>query len=204
MRSSRYVCARRFALEDARQTDSFPMQKAEVHCKKLAVTAVLEYGHRLRRYLQTRLNRARWHDVEDLAQEVYFRLLRYDESKLVQDPARYVLGIASNVVADYYLGAGRSNVSLDDAGADLESIDDLTQDSLDQLSLEQEIERAFSKLPERCAIALLLVKRDGLTYEQAAAKLGTTPKMVSNYVVEAKKEIRLSIFEASTHSIGSR
>lgn len=180
------------------------MQKAEVRSKKLAMTAVLDYGHRLRRYLQTRLNRAHWNDVEDLAQEVYFRLLRYDESKLVQDPARYVLGIASNVVADYYLVGGRANVSLEDAGAELESLGDITPDSLNQLSLEQEIERAFSKLPERCALALLLVKRDGLSYEQAAQRLGTTAKMVSNYVVEAKKEIRLSIFESSTHRTGRR
>jgi len=180
------------------------MQKAEVYCDKLAITAMLEYGHRLRRYLQTRLNRARWDDVEDLAQEVYFRLLRYDQSRLVQDPARYVLGIASNVVADYYIGTRRGNVSLDDAGEELESLDDVTQDSLNQLSLEQEIERAFSRLPERCAIALLLVKRDGLSYEQAAERLGTTVKMVSNYVVEAKREIRLSIFDSSTSAAGSR
>ena len=180
------------------------MHQAEARCNKLAITAMLEYGHRLRRYLQTRLNRARWHDIEDLAQEVYFRLLRYDESKLVQDPARYVLGIANNVVADYYLGARRANVSLEDAGAELESLDDVTQDSVNQLSLEQEIERAFSKLPKRCAIALLLVKRDGLSYEQAAERLGTTAKMVSNYVVEAKKEIRLSLFEASPGSPSSR
>lgn len=186
-------------------TDCFlQMQKAEAHCEKLAITAMLEYGHRLRRYLQTRLNRARWEDIEDLAQEVYFRLLRYDRSKLVQDPARYVLGIASNVVADYYIGVQRTNVSLDDAGAELESLDDESQDSLNQLSLEQEIERAFSKLPERCAIALLLVKRDGLSYEQAAEQLGTTVKMVSNYVVEAKREIRLSIFDASSPASGSR
>ncbi|WP_161965690.1 RNA polymerase sigma factor [Steroidobacter cummioxidans] len=164
----------------------------------MATTAVLEYGHRLRRYLRTRLKRERWHDIEDLAQEVYFRLLRYDENKLVQDPARYVLGIASNVVADYYyLHARRAHVSWDDADAELAGHDHRTEDSVDQLSLEQEIERAFSSLPERCAIALLLVKRDGLSYEQAAQKLGTTARMVSNYVVEAKKEIRLSIFETS-------
>jgi RNA polymerase sigma factor (sigma-70 family) len=180
------------------------MQKTEAPSKKLAVTAVLEYRHRLRRYLQTRLNRVHWHDIEDLAQEVYFRLLRYDESKLVQDPARYVLGIASHVVADYYLGTGRGNVSLEDAGAELESLDDNTQDSLTLLSLEQEIERAIGNLPERCAIALLLVKRDGLSYEQAAERLGTTVKMVSNYVVEAKKEIRLSLFESPRRNTGSR
>lgn len=180
------------------------MQKPHVHREKLAITAVLEYGHRLRRYLQTRLNRARWDDIEDLAQEVYFRLLRYDRSKVVQDPARYVLGIASNVVADYYIGAQRANVSLEDAGAELESLVDGTQDSMNQLSLEQEIERAFSRLPERCAIALLLVKRDGLSYEQAAERLGTTVKMVSKYIVEAKREIRLSIFDASTRDPGSR
>lgn len=174
------------------------MPKAELRSVPLATTAVREYGHRLRRFLQTRLHRERWHEIEDLAQEVYFRLLRYDQTKLVEDPARYVIGIASNVVADYYLGVPRTSVSLEDAAAELERLDDLTQDSFDQLSLEQEIEHAFSNLPERCASALLLVKRDGLSYEEAARRLGTTAKMVSNYVVEAKKEIRLSIFESTT------
>lgn len=173
------------------------MPKAELRSVQLATTAIVEYGHRLRRFLQTRLHRESWHEVEDLAQEVYFRLLRYDQSRLVEDPARYVIGIASNVVADYYLDARRSSVSLEDAAAELDTLDDLPQDSFNQLSLEQEIEKAFSKLPERCANALLLVKRDGLSYEEAAQRLGTTPKMVSNYVVEAKKEIRLSIFEAA-------
>jgi RNA polymerase sigma factor (sigma-70 family) len=174
------------------------MPKAELCSVQLATTAVLEYGHRLKRFLQTRLRRERWHEIEDLAQEVYFRLLRYDQTKLVEDPARYVIGIASNVVADYYLDVRRTSVSLDDAAAELERLDELPQDAFDQLSLEQEIERAFSNLPERCANALLLVKRDGLSYEEAAQRLGTTVKMVSNYVVEAKKEIRLSIFESAS------
>jgi RNA polymerase sigma-70 factor (ECF subfamily) len=173
------------------------MSTSEVRSVQLATTAVLEYGHRLRRFLQTRLARERWHEIEDLAQEVYFRLLRYDQRKLVEDPARYVIGIASNVVADYYLAARKTNVSLEDAAAELEHLDNLPQDSFNQLSLEQEIEEVFSKLPERCAKALLLVKRDGLSYEEAAARLGTTPRMVSNYVVEAKKEIRLAIFEST-------
>lgn len=173
------------------------MPKAEARSVHFAATAVLEYGHRLRRFLQTRLRRERWHEIEDLAQEVYFRLLRHDDSKLLQDPARYVIGVASNVVAEYYVGARRANVSLDDAAAELENLDDTALDSLNQLSLEQEIETAFSRLPERCATALLLVKRDGLSYEEAAQRLGTTTKMVSNYIVDAKKEIRLAIFESA-------
>jgi RNA polymerase sigma factor (sigma-70 family) len=180
------------------------MSKAEARSVQFATTAVLEYGHRLRRFLQSRLRRERWHEIEDLAQEVYFRLLRYDDSKLVQDPARYVIGVASNVVAEYYVGARRANVSLDDAAAELENLDDQTLDSVNQLNLEQQIETAFSRLPERCAQALLLVKRDGLSYEEAAQRLGTTTKMVSNYVVEAKREIRLAIFESAAGSTTRR
>src|SRR5687768_4378096 len=116
------------------------MSKAEARSVQFATTAVLEYGHRLRRFLQSRLRRERWHEIEDLAQEVYFRLLRYDDSKLVQDPARYVIGVASNVVAEYYVGARRANVSLDDAAAELENLDDQTLDSVNQLNLEQQIE----------------------------------------------------------------
>lgn len=76
---------------------------------EFATSAAVEYKQLLRNYLRRRLRKP--DDLDDLAQEVYLRLLRIqDETQInrVREPMAYVYAVAANVVADWNRAADRS------------------------------------------------------------------------------------------------
>src|SRR6185312_9442610 len=57
----------------------------------------------LRRFLgRTGVPRA---DIDDVAQEVFLRLMRYDRTELIEHPQAYVFKVASNVAVEWSLRA---------------------------------------------------------------------------------------------------
>ena len=55
----------------------------------------------LRRFLAVRRG-VKTSDIDDLAQEVFLRLLRYDRAELVNDPKAYLFKMASNVACEWF------------------------------------------------------------------------------------------------------
>lgn len=138
-------------------------------------------------------------DVDDLAQEVYLRLLRHDESKCVHKPLAYLYGIASHVVADYRIGEehDREHLMFDSDSEETweEPAGALPDDMAERLNLQQQLERALSQLPPTHAAVLLAHKRDGLSYEEVAQKLGLSIHTVEKYLTQAKARIRMMSWE---------
>jgi RNA polymerase sigma-19 factor, ECF subfamily len=163
---------------------------------ELGQAAPTRYKRELHRYLVRRLQNPQ--DVDDLAQEVYMRLMRVDEKKLIREPLAFLYGVAAHVVADFWIGAEREHRR---AGAEpLEDfIDDesltLPDDLADRLNLQQQLERAIAQLPPLHAAVLLAHKRDGLSYEEVAAKLRISVHTVEKYVTQAKARIRTMQWE---------
>src|SRR5580704_1341256 len=62
----------------------------------LAGTAFRDHAGDLQRFLARRVGHAQ--DADDLAQEVFARLLRIRDADLVRKPLAYLLGIATHVV----------------------------------------------------------------------------------------------------------
>ncbi len=152
------------------------------------------YDKQLHRYLARRLTQRQ--DAEDLAQEVYLRLLRVDAAKRVQKPVAYIFGIASHVVADFKseLEARPSSASRmreDEPTTATSSPDDLA----DRLNLQQQLERAFARLPRTHAMVLIAHKHCGLSYEETAAELGLSIHTVEKYLTQAKAVIRTMTWE---------
>jgi RNA polymerase sigma-19 factor, ECF subfamily len=163
---------------------------------ELGQTAPTRYKRELHRYLVRRLQNPQ--DVDDLAQEVYMRLMRVDEKKLIREPLAFLYGIAAHVVADFWIGAEREH-----RGAGAEPLDDciddesltLPDDLAERLNLQQQLERAIAQLPPLHAAVLLAHKRDGLSYEEVAAKLRISVHTVEKYVTQAKARIRTMQWE---------
>lgn len=155
---------------------------------------LLDYDRQLQRYLAHRLSRPQ--DAEDLAQEVYLRLLRVDQSKL-RKPLAYIYGIASHVVADFTNDARHTRELLreDQEGQLDESAEVLPDDLADRLNLQQQLERALARLPRMHALVLLAHKHRGLSYEEVAAELGLSIHTVEKYITQAKARIRTMTWE---------
>jgi RNA polymerase sigma factor (sigma-70 family) len=160
----------------------------------LDITSVRHYRQELHRYLLRRSRRPQ--DVDDLAQEVYLRLLRHDSTKCVHKPLAYLYGIASHVIADYMDDSKQERERLSDSGDEPAEGSWVTPDDLgDQLNLQQQIERALAQLPPTHAAVLLAHKYCGLSYEEVAAELGLSIHTVEKYVTQAKARIRMMTWE---------
>jgi RNA polymerase sigma-70 factor (ECF subfamily) len=65
----------------------------------------------------------------------------------------------------------------------------------ERLNLQQQIDRALAQLPPTHAAVLLCHKRDGLSDEEVAEKLGLSIHTVEKYVTQAKSKIRTMSWE---------
>src|SRR5688572_21189729 len=138
-----------------------PKDEQEIRADRLPSSVAQRYARELHRYLMRRLKRPQ--DVDDLAQEVYLRLLRLDETKCLQKPLAFLYGVAAHVVADFKLEASTEEAHLTfDEDAIRQWSEHPTQilpDELaDRVALERELEWALKQLPPTQAAVLLAQK----------------------------------------------
>lgn len=128
----------------------------------------------LRRYLLRRL-RSR-EEADDVAQEVYLRLLRVSDTNSVQHPQAYVYRVASNVLYEFTLHRNREIVAFDSEIADHAAqgwTDEHSADeNYDRIGRERQLAAVIDKLPTMQRAVLVLAKQQGLSHAEIAAKLG--------------------------------
>jgi RNA polymerase sigma factor (sigma-70 family) len=165
----------------------------------LAGAAFRDHSRELHRFLARRVTHAE--DADDLAQEVFARLLRVRNAELIRNPLSYLLGIATHVIREFRQRKQRDRVLYDsDLATDLcDNAEDAPSQGAgfpEQLELRQRLDRALSQLPEAHQLVLLLVKRDGLSYTEAAAAAGLSVHTIEKYVVEARARLRVILMDA--------
>jgi RNA polymerase sigma factor (sigma-70 family) len=142
----------------------------------------------LRRYLvaRARLSSA---DADDLAQEVFLRMLRYERAELVTHPQAYLFRIAANVLAEWSTRASRRQPHASDWLAQLvDERDPQYECASEDESLE--LARAIGSLPPRAREILRLHYQEGLTHEVIAQRLNTTRRIVKRDLIRAYAELR--------------
>src|SRR5690242_10387931 len=89
------------------------------NAKSFVATIAARYGKRLRRFLSVRLRNV--HDVPDVAQEVFLRLLRVERQDAIRNPEAYLYTVASHVLQQHTLRQSGDPVCVDitDALAEL-------------------------------------------------------------------------------------
>lgn len=151
------------------------------------------YGPELQQFLLRRISRA--HEVEDIVQEVFLRLLRIGNSDFVRNPRAYIYGIALHVVREFRMRAVKAGTwaTLDPKDI-VDLADELSEPGHDelatQLDIQQRLERALRRLPAAHRTVFLLHKRDGYTYEEIAKQLNISVHTVDKYLLQAKVRIR--------------
>jgi RNA polymerase sigma-70 factor (ECF subfamily) len=130
-------------------------------------------------------------DLDDVAQEVFLRLLRYSNDAVVEYPQSYLFRIATNVVNEWRERA-RNSLPHDDVWlADLQIEPDAEPESSVEHDLVNKcVRRAVSRLPPRQREVLLLHIREDLTYKQIAIKLKLTPRVVRRDIARAYADLR--------------
>lgn len=146
-----------------------------------------QHGQRLRRFLASRLRHGAA-DVQDLAQEVFLRLLRIDHHETIRSSEAYLYTVAFHVLHQHVLR--RSSVPeaveitalIDEMEAAPES------DPLTQVVLQQQLEElqgALRQLSPKAQAVLLLHRRDGYSLQEIGARLGFSRAMAAKYLSKA-------------------
>jgi len=168
-----------------------PKQSAEFVTK-----VALAYGSELHRFLVKRLRAGE--EAQDLAQEVYLRLLRLGRTDLIRQPAAYVYFLASQVVGEYRMRAAKQPLVYDSEALDLAASQDgysRRDDLPDKEHTEREPKRLLAKLSSAHRKVLLMRRRDGYSIEEIAADMKMSVFKVKRYLVEANAKLEEKIRE---------
>jgi RNA polymerase sigma-70 factor (ECF subfamily) len=145
--------------------------------------------------LQTFLyRRVRRHPIADeLAQEVYLRMLRVPDMEAIRNPEAYLYTVASNLAKEYARREGITQAAQD--------VDDpLVQGQLaeipffgGQMDSEQRVKRlqeVLKQLPAKCQAAVVLQYWHGRSYKEIAEQLGVSTHMVKKYLIQGLAHCR--------------
>ena len=138
-------------------------------------------GKDLLRILRSRLSNEA--DAEDLAQEVYLRLLRIRDFRNIRDRRAYVLRMAANVAYEWRLLARNRLCHSDAPLAKMSDDADTERDAQIRQQVEV-LESALESLSPKCRAVLILHRRDGYTYQEISLRMGISVSMVKKYLVK--------------------
>jgi RNA polymerase sigma factor (sigma-70 family) len=128
-------------------------------------------------------------DLDDVAQEVFLRLMRYESTALVECPQAYLYKIAANVAAEWSIRARYSKRHEPEWLADLVA-EDQPEDHTERDLIQAEVARALSTLNPRQQEVLKLIFSEALGHAQIAQQLGTTPRSVKRIVTKSYHRLR--------------
>jgi RNA polymerase sigma-70 factor (ECF subfamily) len=129
-------------------------------------------------------------DLEEIAEEVFTRLSRYGDDELIKCPQKFVLLVAANVVDE-------RRGDLQSEGVDREVLiaDEKQKGCSVNKKLVTQVKAAVEKLPERQRRMLLMHVNEGMTYQQIAAVVRMTPRLVQRDLARAYAGVRGKVGE---------
>lgn len=153
----------------------------------------------LRRFLANR-SALRPADFDDVAQEVFLRLLRYDAAQIVEHPQAYLFKMAANVAAEWSI---RSSNRLTHEPHWLATLvaDDRPDEALDEQTAQLEIKRALNTLTPRERAILKLYFEDGLTQPAIAERLGVSFRVVRRDFEKSYGKLRRELNDELTRAL---
>jgi RNA polymerase sigma factor (sigma-70 family) len=155
----------------------------------------------LRKFLRGRVG-VRASDVDDVAQEVFLRLMRYERAELIEHPQAYLFRMASNVAAEWSLRA-RVRRPHDPRWLHALVASDRPDAEALRADAQDEIERALATLSARQRAILRLFFIDELEQAEIARRMGETPRSVrrqlANSYVKLRRELDPDLLGALDH-----
>jgi RNA polymerase sigma-70 factor (ECF subfamily) len=130
-------------------------------------------------------------EIDDLAQEVFLRLLRYSDDIAIDNPQSYLFRIASNVANEWRERAQHRQPHDNSWLEDLQSAPGAEPENAVAYGRAREhVQAAVQRLPPRQREVLLLHVNEGLTYKQITDRLGLSPRAVLRDLTRAYSQLR--------------
>jgi RNA polymerase sigma factor (sigma-70 family) len=154
--------------------------------KNFVATIAARYGRRLRRFLSVRLRNV--HDVPDVAQEAFLRLLRVERHDTIRNPEAYLFTVASHVLHQHTLNQSSAPVFVDITDAVSELTTPAGEDPaarVDDAARIELLERELAQLHPKVGAALVMHRVSGFTVPEIAERLGVSRDSVKKYLIRA-------------------
>jgi RNA polymerase sigma factor (sigma-70 family) len=135
-----------------------------------------------RRRIQTKA------DAQDLAQEVYLRMLRISDQEAVRNPVHYLYTVANNLVKEHAVLDRRWASGIDIEEVEVrEELNSLPafDGELDEAARAARLSVVLKQLSPKCQAAIALRFTEDLSYREVAMRLGVSPQMAKKYVARA-------------------
>lgn len=137
-------------------------------------------GSDLQRFLRSRLSHG--DQAQDLAQEVYLRLLRMDDLRVIRNPRAFALRLAAHVAHEWRMLARNRMPHSQDALQELVAEGGNPADSLETHRDLTQLTRVLEGLSPKCQLVLLMSRRDGMSHREIAEELGLSVAMIKKYL----------------------
>jgi RNA polymerase sigma-70 factor (ECF subfamily) len=143
----------------------------------------------MRRWISNRAS-ASPADVDEVAQEVFLRLLRYSDEALAESPQDHLFRIAASVTDEW-----QQRDDSNDAPGSLLLYDEreIAAGSL----ADEHVRAVVESLPQQQREALLLHVNEDLTYRQVAIRMQLTPSAAQRDIVSAYVNLRYQLLPPS-------
>ena len=128
-------------------------------------------------------------DVEDVGQEVFLRLMRYDTAELVEHPQAYLYKVASNVATEWSIRARNRYPHDEKWVASLIDNEEPESQTMRRQS-EREIERALNTLTPYQREVLKLFFVEDLEYTEIATRLGESVRSITRQFRKSYDKLR--------------
>lgn len=145
----------------------------------------------LRKFLQGK-TRVRAADVDDVAQEVFLRLMRYGKGELVEHPKAYLYKVAVHVAAEWSIRAS-SRLQHDEKWLASLIGGEEPDWVLQRAQSLAEIKRALAALPPEQSEVLRLRFIEELGHEAIAERTGEPLHRVRRHVARGYEALRLEL-----------
>ena len=131
---------------------------------------------------------ARWSiaasDVDDVAQEVFLRLLRYDNAELIEHPQAYLFKMAENVAGEWAMRARHRHPHDARWLTDLRALSQPEQ-QVAREAAQRDLQAALERLPPRQREVLRLHFGEELVRAEIAERLNVSERVVKRDLIRA-------------------
>lgn len=151
---------------------------------------VASHGDQLRRFLLARVRNIS--DVPDITQEVYLRMLRVSDVESIRSPEAYLFTVAQHVLQQHTLKMA-ALPSMELAQVLNQQACATQADPAMELVATQSLDRLqeiLDKLSPKVRAVFMLSRRDGLSFDEIAARLGCSRPMAKKYLMKALLQFR--------------
>jgi RNA polymerase sigma factor (sigma-70 family) len=142
-----------------------------------------EYNPALHRLLLRKLRNEDY--AAGLMREIFLRYVAIDRATLIEDPKRYLFGIAFTVLSELTRYAGRNPAKFEPSVVE-DCFEPFAEDAAEAAARRRNLMRQLRGLPQAWRDVLVLRMERGLSYKEIAREKGIAPETVSKYLKRTK------------------